>query len=163
MQPHARKVTQITTPMPEVVAVDALPHPIAGPSWARHAQLFEEGLAKFLIVYNRITKDSLRIEDFDATEDRIRRKTMGQLINELSKHVSFPNNEVPGYFDEALKKRNFLMHRFFLERESGMSTQDERLGLISEILIIQDEFDRARIMINAMRIAMAKTLGIAEE
>src|SRR5882724_6820332 len=41
-QPCARKVTWIPSPMPEVVEVGVPPPPIAGPSQASRAPLFEE-------------------------------------------------------------------------------------------------------------------------
>ena len=41
MRPRAHKVTRIATPTPEVTNVATPLPPIAGPSWASHAPLFE--------------------------------------------------------------------------------------------------------------------------
>ena len=42
MQPCMRKVTRISSPMPEVAEIEALPPPITVPSQVVHAPLFEE-------------------------------------------------------------------------------------------------------------------------
>ena len=41
-QPHVHKVTQIASPMPEVIEVGVPPPPIAGPSQASHTPLFKD-------------------------------------------------------------------------------------------------------------------------
>ncbi|HEX6466833.1 MAG TPA: hypothetical protein VFZ99_05985, partial [Terriglobales bacterium] len=83
---------------------------------AQYAQLFEAGLVRFLIVYNKISAESLTLEDFETIESNLQKRTMGQLIRELSRYVNFQDLALAGHFDDALQKRNFLMHRFFLAR-----------------------------------------------
>src|SRR3954454_3936065 len=67
-------------------------------SAAQRAQNFEDGLARFLLVYNRITKESLRLEDLEAGLHKL---TMGRLIKDLSKFVTFQDGTYQSYFDEA--------------------------------------------------------------
>lgn len=84
---------------------------------------------------------------------------MGQLIRELNKHVTFPESNVPDSFESALSSRNFLMHHFFVERNSKLATEEGRFELLRELVTIEQDLDRCRIMINAMRIAVCRTLG----
>ncbi len=132
-------------------------------SAAQHAQMFEQALVRFLVTYNKISPETLSIEDFEAAERGLHKKTMGALIKELRKHVNFPDETVPGYFEAALKQRNFLMHHFFLDRCMDLGNTEGRMRLLGELLSIQDEVDRGRVLTNAMRIAVCETLGIKDE
>ena len=90
-------------------------------SAGQHAQLFEQGLAEFLIAYNRICSDSIAIDDLEAGTSSLRRRTMGQLLRKLS--ASMLRSRKFRYliaFHTALKSRNYLMHEFFLKKNSGL-------------------------------------------
>jgi|SRR5580658_7318699 hypothetical protein len=132
-------------------------------SAAQHAQMFEQGLSKFLIVYNIVTSEGVPLEDLDSLKDELGQKTMGALLGELKKHIAFPEQDVPELFGNALKARNFLMHHFFLELGDQLSTSEGRMGLLQLLITIEKTLDNSRIMINAMRIATCKTLGLDDE
>ena len=132
-------------------------------SAAQHAQLFEQGLAKFLVVYNKICSDSVSIEELDAVASNLRKRTMGQLLAKLSKHVTINDASVSEQFTNALKKRNYLMHEFFLERNTELESSEGRMRLLAELTTIEGDLERSRVMINAMRIAMCETLGVDDD
>ena len=125
-------------------------------SAAQHAQLFEQGLARFLVIYNKITSDSIGVDDVGH------KMTMGQLLNKLRQHVTIDDNSVEEWFDAALKERNYLIHRFFLERDQGLKSAEGRMELLAELVKIEANLNRCRVMINAMRIAMCRTLDIVD-
>ncbi len=85
-------------------------------SAAQHAQLFEQALARFLSVYNRILNCSMSLDDFESYEGELHRKTMGRLLREIQKYVTLRNPVTVDRLDSALERRNYLMHSFFLER-----------------------------------------------
>ena len=126
-------------------------------SAAQHAQLFEQGLTRFLVMYNRIASDSVSVDDIGQ------KLTMGQLLKTVGQHVTIKDNSVEEGFSAAVAERNFLIHRFFLERDSQFKTTEGRLGLLSELVGIEKNLDRCRVMINAMRIAMCRSLGIEDD
>lgn len=132
-------------------------------SAAQHAQLFEEALVRFLSAYNRISGHAVSLDDLEAYERSLNKKTMGQLLRELSKYVTIEDSEATTDLDDSLEQRNFLMHRFFLVKMNEFETEEGRLGLIKELLAIESVLDRSRIRLNAMRIAMYRTLEIAED
>jgi hypothetical protein len=131
-------------------------------STAQHAQLLEQALKRFLRRYNQIAKDALQPEDFDVIEASLAKKTMGQLIHEMQKHIEFSDPKMSDRFELALQKRNFLMHHFFLEQGGKLKTQDGRMALLAELSSVDQMLEDGRVIMNAMRIAMCRTLGVED-
>jgi hypothetical protein len=52
------------------------------------------------------------------------------------------------------------MHRFFLERNGKFAKTDDRFAMLHELVQMEGIFDRARVAINAMRIAVSEQIGI---
>ena len=126
-------------------------------SATQHAQLFEQGLTRFLTIYNKIASDSVRIDDIGQ------KLTMGGLLKRIRRHVTINDDSVEEGFSSALKERNYLVHRFFLERDPQLRSTEGRMELLSELIAIENNLERCRIMINAMRIAMCESLGIQDD
>ena len=127
-------------------------------SAAQHAQLLEQGLERFLVMYNKIASDSVSVDDI------VRQKnTMGQLISKVKQHVAFDDDSLAERFETARTERNFLIHRFFLERHLQLASSEGRMQLLSELVGIEANLERCHVTINAMRIAMCEFLGIADE
>ena len=126
-------------------------------SAAQHAQLFEQGLARFLIMYNKIASDSVSVDDIGQ------KLTMGQLLRRVGQHVTINDNSVEERFSTALIERNYLIHRFFLERNPLLASSEGRMQLLSELVGIEANLESCRVTINAMRIAMCDALGIEDE
>ena len=129
-------------------------------SAAQRAQNFENGVGKFLIIYNRITSETLTTEDLESRNANLHKKTTGQLLHRLKKIVTFADDTYTDYFQEALDQRNFLMHKYFLERDHVFATEESRFSALQELTQMEAVFDRARIAINAMRIALCRTLDL---
>jgi hypothetical protein len=128
-------------------------------SAAQRAQLFEESLAKFLVVYNKIFDSALSLQDLEMLEAKLQKKTMGSLLRELSNYVTIQDESVARNLDEALRLRNFLMHNFFISRDQSLKSVEGRLSLLAELVEIGRILEQSRIIMNAMRIAMCETLG----
>lgn len=131
-------------------------------SAAQHAQLFEESLAKFLLVYNKIADSTLSLQDLEVLEAKLQKKTMGSLLRELSNYVTIQEESVARNLDEALKLRNFLMHNFFIARGQSLKSEEGRLSLLTELVEIERMLEQSCVITNAMRIAMCQTLGFQE-
>jgi hypothetical protein len=135
-------------------------------SAAQHAQLFEQALKRFLIVYNHVlTPGNLSPGELEELEDklqRLQRQTMGTLLKGLKKHISFDEEAVLRRLDSALQERNRLMHSFFLEHGEDLATERGRIDLLKNLVAIEQKLDRARITVNAMRIAMCEHLVMVD-
>ena len=126
-------------------------------SAVQHAQLFEQGLARFLIMYNKIASDSVSVDDIGQ------KLTMGQFLRRVRKHVTINDNSVEEGFSTARDERNYLIHRFFLERNQLLDSSEGRMQLLSELMNTEANLERCRVTINAMRIAMCEALEIKDE
>ena len=126
-------------------------------SAVQHAQLFEQGLARFLMIYNRIASDPVGVEDIGH------KMTMGQLLHKVRQHVTVDDNSIELGFSAALEERNYLIHRFFLERDPQLKSTEGRFELLSELSRIEMNLDRCRVAINAMRMAMCEALGVKDD
>ena len=62
--------------------------------------------------------------------------------------------------EAALYVRNYLMHRWFLDRHDPFKSEAGRMALLQELVSFGRLLDSARVTANAMRIAMCRTLGI---
>jgi hypothetical protein len=131
-------------------------------SAAQHAQLFEQALARFLSVYNRIASDTVSLGEFEDCEGKLQKKTMGWLLHKMQKYVTLSDPVVTERLDLALKRRNYLMHAFFLERGDELKSEAGRMDLLSELISTERLLDDARVTVNAMRIAMCRTLSVSD-
>ncbi len=124
-------------------------------SAAQHSYFFEDALGKFLLVYHKIFKKSLTLQDFENIETKIEQKTSGALLKELRKHVAIHDNTIEQCLDNALQKRNFLIHRFFRETEK-FHTKKGRMEMLRELVGIEKELEKATRLIDGMRVALSK-------
>jgi hypothetical protein len=127
---------------------------------AQHAQMFEEALGNFLLAYNHIRPKKMSAEELEELTQNIQARTMGQLLRELKSLVTLNERDSGERLEAALKVRNFLMHRWFLDRREAFKSEGGRMALQQELLGMERLLDSARVTANAMRIAMCRTLGI---
>jgi len=131
-------------------------------SAAQHAQTLEEALTNFLTVYKRAVHFDVSTEEIEKIVQGLHKKTMGQLLRDLKGIVTFTDGDYIERMEMALKVRNFLMHRWFIERKEYFKTNEGRIGLTVELVGIERLLDSTRVMANAMRIALCETLGIED-
>ena len=132
---------------------------------AQHAQHFEVALAEFLVTYNTVAKNKLTVPELDTLHERLGKRTMGVLLRELKKYVTIDHSGVDDCLEQALEARNFLMHRYFREREQGLSSESTRLEMMTELVHIGDTQETAATFVRAMRIAFSRALenGVHQE
>jgi hypothetical protein len=131
-------------------------------SAAQHAQMFEEALTNFLTAYKHVAHFDLSIEEIEEIVQGLHKKTMGQLLHDLKGTVKFDDGDYFERMDTALKVRNLLMHRWFLERKKYFKTEEGRFGMLTELTTMERLLDSTRVMANAMRIALCRGLGIED-
>ncbi len=121
-------------------------------SAAQHGQLFEAALRDILVTHQSLVK---RLPESSLTK----KKTMGQLLTEFRKYIKIRNENDQWVFDSlssALEMRNFLIHRYFLDRQDNFGTGSGRFDMLVELTSIQNKLDAARVLTNAIRIALCE-------
>ena len=129
-------------------------------SAAQHSQHYEAALEEFLIAYNKISKKSLNLQDLETIETKLRKKTIGALLQELRKYVTINDDMIEQSLHNALQKRNFLIHDFFLQREEQFRAEEGRIEMLKELVGMGIELQRATDVINGMRVALLDALGL---
>lgn len=123
-------------------------------SAAQHGQYYEKALSEFLATINRILAPSTPLKELKTAESQLNKKTIGQLLKIMNKHVKTDAQWVTDSWIKALEGRNFLIHRYFLEREDKFKTQAGRMAMLKELLTIETQLKEATDLVNGMRVAV---------
>ena len=120
-------------------------------SAAQRGQLFEVSLERLVALLN----------DWLGNDDSViglERKTLGQLLLLFKKKFVEEIDEwVPEFLDEARKRRNFLIHEYFVERDNQMSTESGRFAILTELADIEAQLRRGEDLVNGLRVAVEET------
>ena len=127
-------------------------------SAAYYAQFFEAALADFLVVYNKLVKKHLLQAEIVTLEETLHKKTMGALLKELEKVVEIADPDVIKSLNEALQKRNFLMHNFFRKEEPSFSNPKKRKSIFEELVNTGLLLKQSMQTLRAMTIALEEVL-----
>ena len=79
----------------------------------------------------------------------LNRKTLGQLLRAVKRFATY-GDEILETMDEALIKRNYLMHRFFPFHNFALFSVEGRKEMIAELHEIQKKLTAAHWMLIAM-------------
>ncbi len=131
-------------------------------SAAQHSQFFEAALGDFLLAYNKLCKRSLTLADLETMERKLQKQTMGALLRALTEYVTVSDTTITERMTEAVQKRNFLIHDFFLQRRERFSSEQGRMNMLTELLAIERELEQATDLTNGMRVALCRVLEKGE-
>lgn len=127
-------------------------------SAAQHGQLLEQALGELILSLNRLSGSTLSPADLRSQEEKIQKKTIGQLLRDFDKHIRRIDAPVRESLQVALGKRNFLIHHYFLERNDGFKRCSGRMKMMRELLGIEKTLESAAVTSRAMRSALAAQL-----
>ena len=88
-------------------------------------------------------------EWFRAINEDLNKKTLGQLLRAVKRFATY-GDEILETMDEALIKRNYLMHRFFPFHNFALFSVEGRKEMIAELHEIQKKLTAAHWMLTAM-------------
>jgi len=128
-------------------------------SAAQHAQFFEVALAEFLRDYNKIANEAITLQDLELLDQKLQKKTLGALLKEFSRYVTIKDPKVVQFLELTLDRRNFLMHHFFRERSTELQSENGRMGLLAELLSIDNILQEAATIVRAMGIAISQAIA----
>ena len=127
-------------------------------SASQHAQLLEEQLKQFLLAYNKLRNTDWKLEDIEEFGDSTKKMTMGALLRQMQKHVRFNEQGVVDTIETVLKNRNFLIHRYFLERDDWFKTKKGRMMMIEELVKLERQLEKVTGWIGALEVALIRVV-----
>ena len=127
-----------------------------------YAQVFEQGLVNMITLFILAKTPGVTRELFEELFTVHAKKTLGRLINIAKKHVSFPEDNTK-IFEEALGKRNYLIHHYFFERIDKFTTSEGREEMLSELEEIRKCLSEADDLIDPITDQICKKLGFTHE
>lgn len=102
---------------------------------AYSAQLLEQGIINLLVGLKILDIQTPTHGDVINLFDGSNTKTMGNLLNTVRRITPF-SDDLDEKIKEALKKRNYLIHHFFVEHDQDLLTDDGRRKMINELIDI---------------------------
>jgi hypothetical protein len=128
---------------------------------AYHAQSFELSLKTIFMLLLRANNHSLTAEALDQCEITLDKQTLGTLIRDIRKVVSF-DDASKALTDTALANRNRLMHGFYERHVTDLLSRSGREVVIRELEGYIDSFDIADAVASTVTKAIGKSLGITD-
>jgi hypothetical protein len=128
---------------------------------AYYAQCFEKGLCNFL-VHHKIPR-GVTLEEYETAERSIHKRTLGQLLQAARPFLVFADTANEALFNEAVDKRNFLLHDYFWERAFTIDSPDGRARMLAELTELRSLFQRANRVVESLTLAAVSGDGITQE
>ena len=129
-------------------------------SAAQHGQILEATLDELIRSLDSLAGQASPLAGLldgasNAHRRAVRRKqTIGQLIGELKKRVTISDEWVWETLETALEQRNFLIHRYFLERADRFDSHSGRIRMLKELALIEGALNKATRITSGMRVAV---------
>jgi hypothetical protein len=129
---------------------------------AYSAQLLEQGLTNLFVGLRILGKQVPTWGDVRSLYEDADRKSLGQLLRAVRELVPF-DPALEGQLDEALKKRNYLIHRFFIEHSENLLSAVGRERIIDEFRTIIAQFKAVDHQVDDLWLAIWRRYGFSEE
>lgn len=128
---------------------------------AEAAQLFETDLSTIVLAIEgrkNAWHISPNVTQARAFYERLNRKTLGQLLQEVGRHISL-DDDTAELFNEALNARNLVNHGFFERHNFAIQTEDGRQGMIEDLDRLHSRLHGAWKIAQKVAILLADTLN----
>jgi translation initiation factor RLI1 len=96
-------------------------------------QLLEQGITNLIVGLRIKGQYKPTVGDVIKLYEGADRHTLGQLLNAVRQLQPF-SSELDDQVIEALQKRNYLAHRFFVEHAEDLLSEQGRRGMIDELI-----------------------------
>jgi hypothetical protein len=128
---------------------------------AYFGQVFEKGMLNLLMTLHSEDTE-MTLEHYDSIESSYNSNTLGQLLRHARERVGMsPNTDE--VLNQALSKRNWLVHHYFVERAVAFHTENGRKDMIEELREIAELFHRADEAITSIYRPFHERRGITKE
>ncbi len=124
-------------------------------------QVLEKGIVNMLVVF-RSAGIPITQEQVDDLFVKYNRRTLGQLLQD-ARSLAAISLDVQKVLDEALMKRNRLIHHFFAEHSAAFMTESGSEEMIEELRGMAALFQEADNAIDSIYRPIMRRAGIDEE
>jgi hypothetical protein len=125
------------------------------------ANVLEHGLVNLVVISKKAQGQIPTRSDCDAVFEKHFAQTMGTLLREASLHATI-STELQATLDHALKRRNFLCHRFFYERAIEFMATAGRDAMIAELIGDAQLFEGADLMLGKVLEPVRLKIGLTD-
>ncbi len=125
------------------------------------AQVLEKGIILMIVAF-RCRGLHITRSEFDVLYAEYNKETLGQLLNRARRLISIPN-DMESLLDEALLKRNWLMHHYFADRAVQFTTEIGRHLMLSELQSLIRIFTETDHATESIYTPILEEFGITEE
>ena len=129
---------------------------------AYYAQCFEQSLILLTVALRVASVTPISEASFDGIFDKLDRKTMGSLIEQVSKLTRI-DNTLAIQFSELLAKRNYLMHHFFEKNAAKFFSDEGRRAMLDELRSLAQLFQDGEGILVGIYEPLWHKLGLTEE
>lgn len=112
------------------------------------AQAVEYGVVVALLSARTAQGEFADLDDFNAAWNEHNNWTLGRLLRRLAPSLG-GDSELQAVLDEALRKRNELVHRFFREHSDDFNSAEGRESMLTEFHLAQGLFGQADTVLHA--------------
>jgi hypothetical protein len=143
--------------------------------YARHglamyrAQCVEQSITQLLIYFDFFAKQvplfqskEQWLKEFDSFDQMMSAKTMGQLVVKLV-GVGAVDPSIENLLRDALKARNFLAHRFFVDFAMDFLSESGRNKMILDLERKTTLFDEVEAVLNPITYDLCAKYGLTQE
>lgn len=125
---------------------------------AEMAQVMEVEAGNLALTFISLAFDPSKITEkerhfFKAIIDDVNRQTFGKLLKEIRKIGSISEG-IEKIINEALKKRNYLVHKFFRNHNVQINSEEGRKEMMAELNEIYESLSRAHATLSGMTILL---------
>lgn len=128
-----------------------------------YAQVLEQGVICLILSARAV--DGTLARDFATWDDAFDAhagKTLGALLNVLRQYVELPTG-IEARSQEALKRRNYLVHHYFKERVAGFVTLPGRQAMLTELAELARLFDEVDGQLTELMFRFGAHFGLTPE
>jgi hypothetical protein len=127
-----------------------------------YAQVLEQSVVNLAVGLHVRRLTALTTLDVSDIFDRANQKTLGQLLQDIQQKVQIPDDAERSLL-RALKDRNHLFHRFFVEHDIDHGSGAGRRKMIVELQKMLLHFQETDRLVDAIWIPLWGSLGLTQE
>lgn len=125
-------------------------------------QVFEQGLINLVVGLRAKGLTGLTAQKFDVLFDEMGKKTLGQLIADIRRHIAV-SSELENALAAALQERNYIAHHFFASHDVDFMSDNGRVDMIRELRESIMRFQTLDRQIDLIVHPLFEKLGLTEE
>jgi len=125
------------------------------------AQVLEKGLVNMAVAL-RVKGLRLTVSEYDALFEEHSKKTLGQLLKRARNTIPI-SNDLDALLEDALEKRNWLIHQFFADRAVQFTEEYGRGDMIRELQQLIVLFQKADSAIQLIYHPILEQMGVTSE